>query len=304
MDLGVALPTSGPFASPEAIVAVAQRAESLGYGAVWTYERLLYPLGDVPQPGGPPRPLPDIYKSTYEPIETLSHVAAVTERIKLGTSIVNAPFHTPVVLARRFATLDRLSGGRAIAGLGQGWMEHEFTTANSSLKWRGPAVAEFVGAMRAAWGPDPVSFEGRHYRIPESLINPKPVQEGGIPILLGSFVPAAIERAAQVADGLNPIVFSARQLEGAVTAFRSAARSNGRDPSTLKVVVRANVPVTADPLPDDSRPFLGGSASQIAKDLESVEALEVDHVFFNDGASSSLEEALARLEELRAAVGG
>jgi probable F420-dependent oxidoreductase len=304
MDLGVALPTSGPFASPEAIVRVAQRAEALGYAAVWTYERLLYALGDIPQPGGPPRPLPSYYKSTYEPIETLSYVAAVTERVKLGTSIVNAPFHTPVVLARRFATLDQFSGGRAIAGIGQGWMEQEFVAANSSMRLRGPAVAELIGAMRAAWGPDPVSFEGRHYRIPESKVNPKPVQEGGIPVLLGSFVPAAIERAAKVADGLNPIAFSPRQIENTVTAFRSAAREQGRDLSTLKVVIRANVPVTPEPLPDDSRPYLGGSASQIAKDLEGLEALEVDHVLFADGASRTLDDALARLEELRAAVGG
>ena len=119
MDFGIDLPTSGPFASTEAIVRVAQEAERLGYAAIWTYERLLYPLGDPVGAG-----LPEFYSSgTYEPLETLSYVAARTERIKLGTSIITAPFHVPVILARRFATLDQLSGGRAIAGLGQGWME-------------------------------------------------------------------------------------------------------------------------------------------------------------------------------------
>ncbi|HZD67420.1 MAG TPA: TIGR03619 family F420-dependent LLM class oxidoreductase [Actinomycetes bacterium] len=303
MDLGVALPTSGPLASPEAILRVAQEAESLGYTAVWTYERLLYAIGDIDQGYGAPRPLPGIYKSAYEPIETLAWVAARTERIKLGTSVVDAPFHTPVGLARRFATLDRLSGGRAIAGLGQGWMQQEFQAANVSRKLRGPGVEEFVAAMRAAWGPDPVSFEGRHYRIPESLINPKPQQQGGIPILLGSMAPPAIERAARIADGLNPIAFSPRQLTAAVSSFRSAAEAHGRDPSALQVVVRANVPLTADPLPEDSRPYLGGSASQIAKDLEALEPLALDQVMFNDGASSSPDEALERLGELRAAVG-
>jgi probable F420-dependent oxidoreductase len=302
MELGVALPTSGPFASPEAILRVAQEAETMGYGTVWTYERLLYPIGDVEQPGGPPRPLPDFYKSTYEPIETLAWVAAHTQRVKLGTSVVDAPFHSPVVLARRFATLDRLSGGRAIAGIGQGWMAQEFETTNSTLKRRGAGVEEFVRALRAAWGPDPVSFEGRYYRIPESMINPKPQQEGGVPILMGSLAPPAIERAARVADGVNPIAFSPRQIQKAVEGFRSAAEAHGRDPSALQVVVRANVPVTADPLPDDSRPYLGGSASQIVKDLEGLEQLGVDQVLFADGASPSLDEALKRLEELRAAV--
>ncbi len=144
MDLGISLPTFGPFASPEAIMRIAQEAEHLGYAAVWTYERLLYALGDIPQPGGPPRPLPEDYRLTYEPLETLSYVAAGTERIKLGTSVIDAPFHVPVVLARRFATLDRLSGGRVIAGLGQGWMEQEFITANVSPKRRGAGVEEFI----------------------------------------------------------------------------------------------------------------------------------------------------------------
>jgi alkanesulfonate monooxygenase SsuD/methylene tetrahydromethanopterin reductase-like flavin-dependent oxidoreductase (luciferase family) len=104
---------------------------------------------------------------TYEPLETLSYVAARTERIKLGTSVIDAPFHVPVVLARRFATLDRLSGGRVIAGLGQGWMEQEFITANVSPKRRGAGVEEFILAMRAAWGPNPVSFNRQELRQKE-----------------------------------------------------------------------------------------------------------------------------------------
>src|SRR5204863_9362193 len=99
-------------------------------------------------------------------------------------------------------------------------------------------------ALRAAWGPDPVAFEGRFYRIPPSRINPKPVQPGGIPILLGVFAPPAIERAARVADGFNPIAFSLEALRSMVGAFRTAARAAGRDPAALKVMARANVPIT------------------------------------------------------------
>jgi alkanesulfonate monooxygenase SsuD/methylene tetrahydromethanopterin reductase-like flavin-dependent oxidoreductase (luciferase family) len=161
-------------------------------------------------------------------------------------------------------------------------------------------VEEFIAAMRATWGPDPVSFEGHHYRIPTSIINPKPRQEGGIPVIMAGFSPPAIERAARVADGFNPIGFSLRQLTGLVESFRSAAEAQGRDPATLQVIARENVPLTADPLPEERRPFLGGSADQIAKDLESVAALGVDHVLFNDVASTSLDEHLKRLEELRA----
>jgi probable F420-dependent oxidoreductase len=302
MDLGVALPTSGVFASTGAIVRIAQEAERLGYAAVWTYERLLYPLGEGALLDGKPIALPEDYSSTYEPIETLAYVAARTERIKLGTSIINAPFHVPVILARRFATLDQLSSGRAIAGLGQGWMEQEFITANVTTRYRGAGIEEFIAAMRAAWGPDPVSFEGRFYHIPSSKIDPKPLQQGGVPILLGAASPAAIARAARIADGLNPIAFSLEALEATVNSFRSAAQAAGRDPSTLMIMVRANVPITANPLPEDSRPFLGGSPEQIAEDLVKVEALAVDHVLFADAASSNEEELVRRLERLQAAV--
>lgn len=302
MELGVALPTSGPYASAESIVRTAQEAERLGYNSLWTYERLLYPLEGVRGPDGSMQPLPEAYKSTYEPLETLSYVAASTQRVKLGTSIVNAPFQSPVLLARRFATLDRLSNGRAIAGLGQGWMEQEFLTSHVSIKERGKRIEEYIAALRAIWGPDPVSFEGSFYHIPTSKINPKPVQQDGIPILMGVNTPAAVRRAARLADIVNPIATTFEALEGVVTLFRSEAKSAGRDPSALKILVRANVPITANPLPDSRRRLLGGSPEQIAQDLQRVRALNVDEVFFADQTSPSVDEAVKRLEEIQAAV--
>jgi alkanesulfonate monooxygenase SsuD/methylene tetrahydromethanopterin reductase-like flavin-dependent oxidoreductase (luciferase family) len=143
---------------------------------------------------------------------------------------------------------------------------------------------------------------GSFYHIPTSLINPKPVQPDGIPILMGINTPAAVKRAARLADMVNPIAFSFEGLEGVVNTFRSAAREAGRDPAVLKVIVRANVPITATPLPTDKRPFLGGSPAQIAQDLARVRALNVDEVLFADVASSSVEQAVQRLKELREAV--
>lgn len=301
MELGVALPTSAPYASSESILRVAEEAERLGYNSLWTYERLLYPIAGITRPDGSTWQLPESYKSTYEAIETLSFVAACTQRVKLGTSIVNAPFQSPVMLARRLATLDRFSNGRVIAGLGQGWMPQEFATSNVSMKERGKRIEEYIEALRATWGADPVSYEGTFYHIPASLINPKPVQRGGIPILMGFNTAAAIKRAARLADILNPIASTIEALESAVTAFRSAAQEAGRDPSTLKVFVRANVPITATALPEDKRPLLGGSAEQIAEDLTRVQELEVDEVFFSDRASHTVDEAVQRLEEIQTA---
>jgi probable F420-dependent oxidoreductase len=303
LELGVSLPTYNvPNGSVESIVRIAQAAEELGYGAVWTYERLLYPMADVPQPGGPPRPLPDYYKTAYDPLETLAFVAAKTERVRLGTSVVDALFHAPVILAKRYATLDQLSGGRVIAGLGQGWMEQEFATANVPPARKGAGMDELVAAMRATWGPDPVRYEGRFYRIAESIINPKPVQPGGPPILLGSMTPAGIQRAARIADGLNPIGLSKAQLEDLVGAFRQAAASAGRDPATLEVHVRVNSIIWSEPVPADQRPYLGGSAEQIAADLAGLVPLGLTSVFFGTGYAPTLDDELRRLDELMQAA--
>jgi probable F420-dependent oxidoreductase len=304
MELGIALPTSGALASPANIVRIAREAEQLGYAALWTYERLLRPLGNVPmRSGGPPRPMPEIYGLCYEPLETLSYVSAVTNRIKLATSVIDALFHPPVVLARRFATLDQFSGGRVIVGLGQGWMPQEFETANVSMRRRGSGMDEAIAAMRACWGPDPVAYEGRFYRIAPSNVNPKPVQ-AHLPVLVGAMTPAGVQRAARIADGLNVIADSLEVVKGLVATFREAATAVGRDPASLKIIVRSNGPITCDPVAT-ARPFLAGSPRQIADDLARLTDTNVDHVMFeNEDATGDLEEEIRLLDQLIVAAAG
>jgi len=302
VELGMALPTSGTLASVPNIVRVAQEAERLGYAALWTYERLLRPMAAImPGPGGELQRIPAEYRETYEPLETLSYVAALTERIKLGTSIIDALFHAPVVLARRFATLDRLSGGRVVAGIGQGWMPQEFATANVPLKRRGAGLDEMVAAMRACWGADPVQYEGRFYTIEASEVNPKPVQPH-LPILVGANTEAGQIRAARIADGINPNAFSYEQMAESVRTFRTAAAGNGRDAAALTVTARANVPITAEPLGDE-RPFLGGSPAEIAGDLKRLEEAGVDHVLFYNIAPDGIDNHLRLMADLRNRAG-
>jgi probable F420-dependent oxidoreductase len=293
VELGLALPTAGPQTSPETIVKVAREAERLGYSALWTFERLLRPLEKtVLYTGGEPAMVPEFYASTYEPLETLSHVAAVTERIRLGTAALVAPFHVPVMLARRLATLDQFSGGRVIAGLAQGWQHHEFETANVSRRRKGARTEEFITAMRAAWAPDPVRHEGEFYRIAPSEVNPKPVQ-ASIPVLLASTAQPAVERAARVADGLLPLTSSAEELRSVVSAFHAAAREAGRDPSDLMVVNQAPwpTPVTREPI-GEGRPFLGGAPRQIAEDLMTAREMGVTQVYLAGGQGLGLDVGL------------
>ena len=176
----VHLPVADRDVSPQRITEVAREAERLGLDSVWVWERLLRPTEPIAMggAGGPVMEAPEQFGRVFDPLDALAYVAATTSTVALGTSVLDTLFHAPVVLARRLATVDRLSGGRLLAGIGQGWMEHEFVAAGVPMSRRGAGFEEHVRAMQAVWGPDPVRFEGRFYRIPEAEIGPKPVRPG------------------------------------------------------------------------------------------------------------------------------
>lgn len=293
MEITIALPHTGELASPETISYAAQEAERMGCATVWVLERLLRPVG-----GG----MPESYANVYAPMETLTYVAAKTEHVRLGTSIMDALFHTPVALARRFATLDHLSGGRVIAGLGQGYAPEEFAAANVPLSRRGAGFEEFIRAMSAAWGPDPVSFSGRFYNIPESEINPKPLQDGGPPILVAAMNAIAVERVGRLGFGLNPLAPSWTALEDSLGSFRESARKAGHVSDGLPVIVRANTAVGEQYAPEGEPP-LSGSHGKVAEDLERMRQFGVDEVFFDmNRYAVPVEEQLKMLERLRNTV--
>jgi probable F420-dependent oxidoreductase len=298
--VGIALPQYGTIASPESILRVAEEAEKMGLASLWVSDRLLLPTNPKETFDGDP--WPEIFATVYDPIEMLTFVAARTRKVKLGTSVMSALFQNPVTLARRFATLDRLSGGRAIAGIGQGDFRDEFEAANIPLKRRGRGFEEFARAMRAVWGPDPVSFTGDFYNIPESRIGPKPVQRGGIPLLLGAFAPASLERAARVADGIMPAAgrsTTVEKLSQTISNFREMVRRVGRKPNELKWILRVHNSLEEEKAAEP-RPLLGGMPQQAANDLPRLKELGIDHVFYdmNHPAQVPVETQLALLRRL------
>ncbi len=296
MQIGIGLPVSGNHASPDALKRIAQRAEELEYAAVWTFERVLRATAPMPVPGreGVVAPLPDVYRNVYDSLDALAFVAAHTAKIKLGTSVVDALFQSPPQLGKRFATLDQLSGGRVIAGLGQGSQHTEYIATNTPLKRRGAGFEEYLHALRAVWGPDPVRFEGRFYKIPESNINPKPVQNP-MPLLIGANAHAALERAARLANGITPSMRAWEPVEHNVKAFLAAARALGRDVTQLQIVARLNTAPNANP----QQPF-GGSLEQIQEDIARAKAIGFTQVFWDmNWANVSIDEQLQWMEPLR-----
>jgi probable F420-dependent oxidoreductase len=290
MKIGIHLPIAGRGASPETIAQVAVEAERIGLDSVWSWERLMRPTVPIPMggAGGPVMEAPETFGAVYDPIETLSYVAAKTSRILLGTSVLDALFQPPIILARRLATLDRLSGGRLVAGIGQGWMEQEFEAAGMSMMRRGAGFEEHVLAMRAVWGPDPVSFAGRFYRISEAEIGPKPVRPDGPCLLVGAGSLAAVERAGRLGVGLTLVIFDWDTVRETVKAFRAAAAAAGHDPDTLPMMLQVNGNVTAEAL-DERGPLLG-SPEQVADDLDRAAELGIEHVYWN-----SVDDPLAQL---------
>lgn len=294
MRLGISLPTGGAFATSEAIAAVAEGAERIGLDSVWTFERLLRPTAGGAS-GGQTVPLPDEYTRVFSPLEVLAFAAARTSRITLGTSVIVVPLHNPAALGRSLATVDQLSGGRLVAGIGQGWMEQEFAAVGISPARRGARFEEFVAALRAVWGPDPVAFDGEFYAIAESEINPKPVRAGGPPVIVGAGSPAAIARTARLGLGLNPIWFGAWEpLEASVSAFRAALAENGADVDGVPVVLRVNEPIAEKPTGAEATP--AGSAEQVVEALPRLAEIGVTEVFWT--MSLPPEEQLERASQV------
>jgi probable F420-dependent oxidoreductase len=297
MRLGVHLPVAGKDASPEIILQVAVEAERIGLDSVWSWERLMRPRAPIAMggAGGPVMDAPEAFGIVYDPIETLAYVAAQTSRITLGTSVLDALFQSPIILARRLATLDRLSDGRLVVGVGQGWMEQEFEAAGVSMKRRGAGFEEHILAMQAVWGPDPVSFEGRFYRIPEADIGPKPVRPGGPRLMLGAGSTAAAERAGRLGLGLTLVIFDWDTIRETIETFRTAAGAAGHDADTLPIMLQVNGNVTAEPL-DERGPLLG-STDQVAADLDQATKLGIEHVYWNSDDDPLSQ--LPLLEQLR-----
>ncbi|MFJ9040780.1 LLM class F420-dependent oxidoreductase [Streptomyces sp. NPDC102406] len=304
--LGLGLPQMRQYDIGRDIPDVARAAEATGYGSLWVFERILFP-----EParqglyGIPGLPWPDRYRSVADPLVSLTLAAAATSRVRLGTSVLIAPLHVPLQLARALASLDAASGGRVVAGFGTGWSVDEYAAASvAPFERRGRVLDELIDVCRAVWGPDPVAYEGELTTIAPSVIGPKPARP--VPILLPANSAKAARRLVDRADGWMPAAAGAEALRTRWAELRALAAERGRT-APLRSVLRANaLYIREGRAADDRRPFQG-SAAQIVEDLAAHAEVGLEEIIVDlQGAvrdAQELKDVAAEVYEKARAAG-
>jgi probable F420-dependent oxidoreductase len=234
MKFGIRYCNTGRYVDPTRAVELVQAAEAAGFESAWTVEHVVIPHGyksaypytrDGRLPGGEGDfVLPD-------PQIWMAYVAAHTRAIKLATGILILPQHNPVICAKQVATLDYMSSGRVILGIGVGWLREEFEALGVPFEDRGARTEEYMLALRALWTMDRPSFEGRFVRFKDAYMRPKPAN-GTVPIHIGGHSKAAARRAGRMADGFFPARGASAEL---LAVVRDAAETAGRDPKDVEI---------------------------------------------------------------------
>lgn len=238
MRLGVGFANVGLLGTAEGAEALAAACDATGIESVWTVEHTVVPAGyesqypysqDGRMPGRESSPIPD-------PLVWLTWVAAHSDRVRLATGILILPQRNPVVLAKEVATLDAMSGGRVLLGVGVGWLAEEFAALGVPFAQRGRRTDEYMGALRALWTEPEPTFHGEFVDFERALSEPKPVQRP-VPIHIGGHTRAAARRAGRLGDGFFPA--GRDGLEDLLAEMRDAALEAGRDPDAIEVTTMA-----------------------------------------------------------------
>ena len=237
MKFGLMFANIGPFMFPESLARLAPLAEEVGLDSLWTVEHVLVPVGyesaypyskSGRMPGPESSPIPD-------PLLPLAFAAAVTRRIRLATGVMILPQRHPAYVAKEMATLDVLSNGRAVLGIGSGWLAEEFEALGVPFRERGARTDEAIRAIRALWADGAEPFDGKFYRWKAVESNPKPVQRPGIPIVVGGHSEAAARRAARLGDGFFPARGDFDTLGRLLGVLRDECAKIGRDPAGIEI---------------------------------------------------------------------
>jgi probable F420-dependent oxidoreductase len=218
MQVGVWLPNCRHLATPDIIRGTAVRAEQLGYDSVWVSDHVVVPDANVDRIGA----------GIFDPLVTLAVAAGATSRVRLGTTVLIVPYRNPVVTAKMVSSLDALSGGRVILGVGAGWLAEESAALGVPFAERGPMTDEYLAAMRELWTSSAPSFAGKYTRFSGLKFEPKPVQRPHPPIWVGGHGRASLRRAAEIGAAWHPINRSAEELRTGRAELAALCAARGR----------------------------------------------------------------------------
>jgi probable F420-dependent oxidoreductase len=308
MQIGLGVSQIGPFADADATRSVSVAAEAAGFSSLWAIDRLLDPVEPrSAYPASADGSLPRAQRVAFDPIVTLTLAAAVTERVRIGTGVLVAPWYPPALLARSLATLDRVSAGRLTVGLGVGWSLDEYEATGAPMRRRGVRLEEVLEVMGALWRDGVTDIDTSRESVVASNMGVKPVQRPGPPVLLAAYTSAGLERIARRADGWIPTGLPLDVIAPMWTSLRQTAERYGRDPEQLQLVVRAEPKLTYRPAGSD-RAVFAGTTQQVRDDIDRVRALGATELILDLQSTTSttaelLDTALELAQDELALVG-
>lgn len=294
MKIGLCLPQLNQHADRTAVSGFAKNAEAAGFDSLWVQDHFMVPEDpQVGYAGGPTElKMPDPYRCMLSPLETLAFVAAITERAQIGTSILVTAYYRPLMLAKRLASIDILSGGRLVAGLGLGWSKDEYDQMDTPFARRGARMTDFIRALKACWLPDPVEYRGEFFEVPRCDSSPKPLQrnaagEPQVEIAIGGGGNAAGQRRiAELGDAWNPAGAPPEMVMAGLAALNELAKEYGREPLGNYMRVFAN------PTMPGIEPWHGGffgpmswsgTAEEMRPRVEEAREAGIGHVIIETG---------------------
>ncbi len=237
MKIGLMFVNSGPFSSPELFAHLARTAEAAGVESLWTVEHVVIPRDyKSPYPYSPSGKIPGSEDVPIpDPLSHLAFAAAITSRIKLGTGVLILPQRHPLYVAKEVASIDVLSNGRVLLGIGSGWLSEEFDSLGLDFHQRGKRTDEAIQSLHSLWRENPSGFHGKHFNFGPVNSFPKPAQKGGVPIHVGGHSPAAAKRAARFGDGFFPALGEPEKLNELFGLMKTECKKIGRNPAEIEL---------------------------------------------------------------------
>ncbi|MCI0455311.1 MAG: TIGR03619 family F420-dependent LLM class oxidoreductase [Candidatus Dadabacteria bacterium] len=288
MKFGIAVPNFGMYANKDSILKIAKIAEDLGFDSIWVSDHIVIPeshqgFGNV----------------FYEPLVTLSYIASLTTRIHLGTSVIILPYRNPLVLAKMLSTLDVISDGRLILGVGAGWLKEEFQALGASYEKRGSITDEYIKVLKELWTKEKPRLAGRYIKFSDINFLPKPVQKPHPLILVGGNSRIAIRRAVNLGNGWHAVGLTPDEIKEKVKYLNELLEERKNTKSDFIISLRKNLQIkgiSGKKLKNtDERETLRGVPEKIVEGIEYYRDAGVSHLIFHV-LSGSMEGVLETMK--------